>query len=298
MRCIDLFEAPIDNWQVDSDFDQNERIMKAAHKAEYPNRSDVDTFHHWSDSDKRAINDPDTIERIKSAFLKVPYRFNIYFWQSTKSNYDKFLQKGAVHDDWIREVMGEKVLAEIQSLYSPDAITIIMTNNLSDDHKVNMRSSWIMAHRISHSLLYARNGNPGGWDVLHKFEKFIKDITSYAYGVKWPKNLDTHFGYVQHQEMLSIYGFIIGKVFGTMNSARKGKLVNDAEWIHETFSQYLMTGSVTLNPLPSEIHPEEILTVDPVKLEKAQKVWSKFPSAIEKAFDKMLKDAKGGVFVI
>ena len=71
-----LQEAPIGDWDIDSNFDSNEKQM-------------ISQFHgysqekkHWPDADKIAIKNPEVIKKIKIAFDKTPFHFNLYFYQS------------------------------------------------------------------------------------------------------------------------------------------------------------------------------------------------------------------------
>ncbi len=288
-----ISEAPISNWEVDPDLHNNEKEM-------------VSKFHgyeregkHWSDSDKHAITHEPTIEKIKQRFLKVPYDFNFYFWQSTDPDYDPISNIGVVNDQWVVSHMGENVLKNLKTVQSPNSITIVFTGNMSDEYKINMHSPWIVGHRVAHCFLSANNRNEQIWDALHGFENFIETITKYAYGVSWPSQKDySQFSHLMRVEITEIYSKILGSYLGTMASARNNKLVTPYEWYHETFTQWLLQGGIKLNELPAEIHPDETLTTDPRKLAKAKAAWAKFPQAMSQKFDAIMKAAEGQIWIM
>ena len=297
MRIDELFsklniitEMPISNWTVDKDFDSNRETMLA-------NRSEWrDELEHYEDSDIQGIKNPHNVERVINYFKKCPYNFNIYFVHSTQPDYDDFLQIGLVDERWLLKHFGQDIAKRVLSTVSPDSITILITNNMSDENKINLNSPWAIGHRIGHAIIGGRNSK--AHDIFESVEKFIKNIVKFAYSVKWPKNDESSFYHMQNDEYLMIYGLLLGHSLGTMNSARKKKLVQYPEWIYETFVQYLIFGKITLNPLPSQIDAEEVLTNDPKKLDKVTKIWDKFPKSTEKHFAKLLNNAKGKIFVI
>jgi hypothetical protein len=287
-----ITEAPISNFDVDPDFSANEKKMKAqfhGYNKEQP---------MYSEKDKMAITSPAHIQKLKRAFLRVPYSFNLYFWHQAQPDYDPYVQKGIVDDRWIAKHMGKQVLQNISKYDRAASITIIMTGNLSDNYPINFGSSWIMGHRIAHVLIAGNETTAFGHQVIDMFFKFIEHITGTGYGVEWPKDKFSQYGAIMTKEYHEIYGKVLGHALGTMASARNGKLVNGYEWIYETFAQYLLTGKVEFNPLPKDMGEGEILTNDPVKMKKVLKLYNRFPRALESAFAKMLADSVGKTWVM
>lgn len=293
MRYYELFEAPITDWNVDPDFDQREDEM-LSNRSGY--RSDVV---HYDKSDKQAMRNPVVIERAKSAFLKVPYDFNFFFGHATDPNYDRILSKGKVDLEWIEEQLGPKAKAVISETSNSGNITIVFTNNLSDDNKINLRSTWAYAHRMSHSLIYSAKQNSKSWEAIQAVRDFIRSIAVNAYGVKWPRPTGQYnWDQMREMEYWETYVKVLARHLATMNSARQGKIINAYEFIHELFSQWLITGKITMNELPSQIHEDEVLTSDSVKLARAQKALTNFPRIMDRKFHSILDEAKGGIWVI
>lgn len=285
-----LTEAPIEDWTIDPDFNSNEKEM-------------ISKFHgyeqeqkHWSDIDKFALRDPATIQKIKTAFLRVPVKINLYFWQSTNPNYDITLEKGAVDIEWVRNKLGEHAYEYVNKTSSPDSITIIMTNNLSDEHKINFSSPWLVAHRISHALFGV--GNRKDWKLSRYLEDFVYKILKHGYGVQWPDESFGSWWYTVYEDYREIYTKMMGHYIGTMHSARSGKLVQASEWKHETISQYLMTGAIKIKPLPDHFDEGLDLTKDPKKRQLVMKMWANFPKRMAKLIDNELEASKGQIWVM
>lgn len=290
MRIRDIFEAPIGDWTIDPDFDANEREMVSkfsGYEREQP---------HWSDVDKRAIRDPAVVQKVRAAFLKTPHTFDLYFWQSTDPNYDHTLEKGIVEPEWIERVLGSKTAAAVKP--KPGVITVVMTNNLSDDRKVSMRSPWMVAHRIAHAVSGTGKKTIAGFEVSNDFSQFARQLCRIAYGVPWPDQNKSEFDRIMHFEYAEAYMTILGHMLGTMKSARSGHLVQSSEWKHETFSQYLLTGKVSFRPLAERLDSYYVLTTDPAKLARAEKLIASFLKKITKRFDKLLTEAADHVWVM
>jgi len=290
MDLMTLFEAPITHWTVDPDFDRNEAEMIS----DLPDHRD--DLRHYGVADKAAIRDKSVMVAAQRAFGRSPVKFSLYFWQSVEPNYDRFAFRGKVDDDWMQHRLGEQTAHAIRSQTGPDTIGIVMTNNLSDEHKISLKSPWMIAHRIAHALFGERR-NQDGWVIVHMFERFLRKLLTVGYGLNWPDE-DTGFGRMIAQEYSECYGKLMGHTIGTMGSARKGALVSNWEWFYETFAQYLITGKVTLNPLPEHFDEDLDLTSDPRKRYKVQRAWEQFPDKIAEAFDAMLKKSAGSVFVM
>lgn len=280
-----LSESPIGDWQVDPDFDANRSSMLGKRPEV---RQDLE---HWQDSDINAIRSHANVSRVKNVFSKCPFTFNLYFVHSEQVDYDSFMQAGHVDLPWVAKIFGPQIAGRIEAWSSPTAINVIMTNNMSDEDKLSLRSPWMVAHRMAHAIMGGHNTEP-----VQKFEGFIQDITRIGYSIEWP-NEDSHHGRSFAEEYKSTYGKILGYSLGTMNSARRGRLVTVHEWYYETFAQYLITGKVTLKPLPERFDVFG-LTKDPKARYKVQKIWARFPEMIEKTFERSLNDAKGGLWVI
>ena len=271
-----LTEMPIVGWNYAPDMDEREAEMKSKFRGYSQEQL------HYSPADKRAIANP---QKIMKAFSRVPYRFNIYFWQMSNPDYDPYLQKGESSLEWLAEHR-----IDFSPFYQSDSINIVITNNLSDEHKFSFTSPWIFAHRVGHAL------SGKSFDLSLIFEQFCERILPLAYDGYWPS--EDGYGYYMRKEYKEIYTLVFGHHLGTMSSAKNGNLVNGSEWAMETFAQYLITGGVRLNPLPDQISDDEKLTHDPRKLVKIDHLMKEFPKTIMRKFDRILNRSVGKIFVV
>jgi len=291
MRYRDLYastetltEMPIQNWDVSDNFDANEKEMVSKWHG-YENEKP-----HWTDKDKEVLRSPEHIQKIKDVFTRCPHEFNLFFWQGPDPDYDPYLQEGEVDDEFIRRCMGDDA-ERIIALRGTNAITILMTNNLSDERHIPIQSPWMVAHRIAHAL----EGFHG--KLSYVFRDFIRRLLTTGYGVKWP-NEDSNHGRIFAKDYYEIYGKILGTKIGTMKAARHDKFVQMNEWPMETFAQYIVQGRVTTNPLPASLDDAVVLTTNPAKLALAQKTFNNFPKQIARHFESILKNGCGKIFVI
>lgn len=284
-----LTEAPISNWDIDPNMDRNEKAMRDQFVG-YRGEKD-----HFDKSDRAAIDNPKIQNRVINAFRNVPQNINLFFWQIPQPDYDPFLQRGITSLDWIANKMDPELAQRITSSGFENAINIVFTNNLSNEYKINLRSPWIVAHRIAHTLIGGYHNESGEEPVFQHidgaFERYVFNLMRYGYNYEW--SIWNHYVF---EDQMQIIKKEVGKQLGTMKSAREGKLVQAMEWDYETFTQYLITGDVILNPLP-EVLAYEKRTNDPVAWQKAQKLHAVFPTRLKRWYDQLLNASVGKVFL-
>ncbi len=289
MRIIHfLSESPIADWQVDPDFMANREVMRSKRGDDRPD------LEHWDDSDIHAITSARHAARAARAFARCPFKFNFYFLHIPEPDYDPFLQQGRVDPNWIEEHLDETVAARIASWLRADAINVIMTNNLSDEGKITLKSPWTLAHRMGHLILAGRNRDSER--VEHLVSTFVETITRVGYGIGWPKDDGSEFHRLYREELDELYSRIVGHALGTMKSAHVGKLVTGYEWMYEMFAQFIITGKIALRPLPETLGADP-LTRDPRRRASVQRAWARFPHLMDKFCTQTLAEAVGGIWV-
>lgn len=115
---------------------------------------------------------------------------------------------------------------------TPGVITFILTGNWLGQHPL---SPWIIAHRLSHGMngFFTRDAMP---ETFHHFHGFAVRLRA----------LEDEFRAANPGQ--PVWGFLAK--LGTMRSARKNIILNEAEFFHELFAQYLLTGEVRFHMLP------------------------------------------------
>jgi len=287
-----LFESPIMSYKVDDDFEDNQKKMKNTYKSNRDQYNDFKNFHHWHKSDINAIMDPASWENHVTTFAGTKYPFNIYVYQDERPNYDIWMSNFAM------DVNHKNITPEMKNWFKKNdytsRINIILANNLSDEAKVSIKSSWILAHRIGHALLLPDNNNHKTFfsSLIYVMKQYIKRIIVLAYDVAWESEDSEYFNNDIDEFMFEIYSKEMGHELGTMRSARNKRLVNGYEWYVETFVQWLLQGKVTLRPLP-EIFDENVMTKDVNKRKTAHKLWAKMPIVFSRCFEEIMEHSVG-----
>lgn len=285
-----IAEAGLTNWTVDPDLDSNENEMLSRFTG-YDRE-----MRHFSTKEKRAIRDPGYVKRVTATFQRCPVPFSLYFWQSRNPNYDLTAFKGLVNDDWLIKYFGETTTKAIHQQTSHNAITVVLTNNLSDENKVSLTSPWIVAHRIAHAMV-GDSHTDEAIRIQQLMKNFLKQVLISGYDLEWPDE-ESHHGYIFAKDYHEIYGQIMGTLLGTMKSARTNRITSVYEWWYETVTQYIVKGQVTLNPLPDRLDDDLMLTRDVRKRKIALKMWAMLPDRLEKAIIHLLEQGRGKVFVV
>ena len=214
---------------------------------------DFDQKGQFKPVDKRLITHPTTISKAEKVFARIPYDVRLFF--VNKPGIKNQRETGARSPDKIREIMGknaDRVLAG-----SEDAITILYIGNFGVDRV--MMTPWIMAHRFGHAITatnrfaYGTTNVPkDAWSEAEQhFFRTINEILSEAYGIRRatdPGFRQSAVNWDVNPEYNALFNAI-----GTQRSSRENRINRPYEFLYELFAQYLVTGSVKLNPLPQRI---------------------------------------------
>ena len=237
--------------------------------------------------DRKLLMNPKAVQKIKKKWEKTPFDFNIYLLQVAALNKDYLREYGIVEpgsemSKKIRLALGGLSTQEIDQFHelpkrSPrrakmmidappfpnmeDGITILFNGNYGDD-KVPL-TAWMMAHRISHAV--ARPSRGGLGKRIPEYKNFIDSVNymfreivkPYGAGEKLSRYnpLPTGGGYYDFLGQASAertYAYIANQI-GTMKSARDNRINRVAEFYHELFAQYLLTGKITFKKLPRSL---------------------------------------------
>lgn len=288
-KWIDLLESGISQWTVDPRLDDNEaEMMSKFHGYDREMR-------HYSQKEKRIIRQPEYSNTVNAAFSHSPVPFSLYFWQSSNPNYDLTAFQGLVTTEWLHQRLGDETANAILAQTSEDAVTVVFTNNLSDDYKIGLNSPWIVAHRIAHAMVGDSNTAEAS-RVIQLMKSFLKGVLTVGYGCEWP-NDESYYSRLISDDYYEAYGQLMGHTIGTMRSAREGKLVTAYEWFHETVTQFIMTGRVRFKPLPDHFDEGLDLTSHPKRRQAALRAWANMPHRLERVITALLIQGRGKVFV-
>jgi len=196
---------------------------------------------------------PHKVSQLKAQkfFEQTPYDFRLFF--SNVPGTGKFKEYGEMGPNEIRNSFSKEIADQLIN-NSVDAITIMFVGNTGDS-KV-MMTPWIMAHRIGHAInattyrgLRQDKQPKGPWrEAETHFFKGINELLKDYYGKRVVNQFDTQVNWDLRQEYSALFNQI-----GTQKSSRKGLIKRPYEFFYEMFAQYLGTGNITLNRLPSKV---------------------------------------------
>lgn len=216
----ELTEAPISDFSLMGDWDQRQ------------------SFH--SAQDRKLLQNPKAVEKIKAMWNKTDYDFNLMFLNAKEAKDHQEI--GFVDREWLEKNLSQ-YLEEIK--VDPNAINVLHTNNATDA-RVPM-TGWVIAHRLFHAA--SRDTVTGKKKDFHfnevstEFRRTIARILHDGYGLP-------EVGVNTYTESVRLSLF---KSIGTMRSSRDGTLLRSSEFLLEVMAQYILTGRIKFNPLPAEI---------------------------------------------
>lgn len=236
MLATDLFEAPIEDFNLVGDWSRNS------------------SFRH--EQDRKILTNPRAQEQIKHKWSKTIVPFSMYFVNSPEAN--RFTEIGEVDSEWLANKM-PKTFAQIN--IRDDAVNVIFTNN-KGDQRVPM-TAWIIAHRLGHATDRKEGARESEeqQEIRDMVFRYISPIFRDGYGYDYfPDSERRYAGKYRYSastweahrrsEQILVAFF---EAIGTMRSARSKKLRNQFEFFHELFAQYIITGKITFNDLPRHL---------------------------------------------
>jgi len=260
----------------------------------------------FTGTDKKLVPHPKNIEKATRFFEKTPFDFRLFF--SHLKGTGKYSEHGPMTPDEIRKVFGQDSEEIING--SEDAITVVYVGNKGDS-KV-MLSPWMMAHRFGHAIQAgARNQRWHPWVEAEKYffqtinstlaEHYGKVDSGPSYYMGRPKSDQLNYNLTPEYNALF-------NAIGTQRSSKSGQIRRPYEFLYELFAQYLGTGKVTLNPLPTNLtygrkvwgNPTKYMNIKPeYRDELSRKTESdRLAHTMELLFNDVLSDSVGKIFVM
>lgn len=194
--------------------------------------------------DRRLLQNPQHIEKIKQRFANIDYDFNLYFVNQKGVDYvindlsDQFTPQWDKDLAQLAGMTTSETIAKVTGLTvtpDPQAITVLYLSNANVDQTVSM-TPWIVAHRFGHALT----------DRYSSLSPAIKSAME-----RLPHPQSTVASFMAPSERRSKDIFIPLKHVLTMRSARTKVL--DGDVIEELLAQFLLQGRI-LFKLPDWFH--------------------------------------------
>jgi hypothetical protein len=208
-----------------------------------------------------------------------------------------------MNPDQIRQIFGQDAEEIIGG--SGDAITVVYVGNRGDA-KV-MLTPWMMAHRFGHAIQAGARSNRG-WSAWGEAEEhFFRTINGL---------LEEHYNKIPTTrppgrnilyQLTPEYNALFNAI-GTQRSSKTGQIRRPYEFLYELFAQYLGTGRVTLNPLPTNLgygrkvfgNPTKYMNIkrEYMDLDARQRVSDMLAGDMQMLFDDVLSSSVGKIFVM
>ena len=249
--------------------------------------------------DRRLVPHPTNKLKTQKFFEKTPYDFRLFF--SNISGTGKYAEYGPMTTDQIRSIFGKQSDQIIDG--SDDAITVVFVGNKGDARV--MLTPWIMAHRFGHAI-QAGTRNNRGWSTWSEAEKhFFSAVNNMLaeYYSRLSAGFNTNFSLELTPEYNALFNAI-----GTQRSSRTGQIRRPYEFLYELFAQYLGTGTVTLNPLPTNLgygrkvfgNPTQYLNIKPEYRDENERkeASERLANDMNYMFDDVLNSSVGKIFVM
>lgn len=251
--------------------------------------------------DKRLVPHPTNQIKAQQFFEKTPYDFRLFF--SNISGTGKYAETGPVTPQRLQQMFGDQAQPIIAD--SEDAITVVFVGNTGDS-KV-MMTPWIMAHRFGHAIQAGVRGNPG-WSTWGEAEKhFFKAVNTMLAEYYGKAGVNDYYSTPVKYNMTPEYNALFNAI-GTQRSSRSGQIKRPYEFLYEIFAQYLGTGDVTFNPLPTNLGygrknwgtPSQYMNIKPEYRDEGDRAEATQTLAndMHYMFDDVLSSSVGQIFVM
>jgi len=269
--------------------------------ASYKTLGDFDKPGGFRGVDKRLVPHPKSELKAAKFFEQTPYDFRLFF--ANKPGLGQYQEYGPMTPVQIVKVFGEEDAKKILDNHD-DAITVVYVSNRGDQ-KV-MMTPWIMAHRFGHAIQAGTRRDK--WSAWQETEKLFFSTVN--------RLLDEYYGKVgfyfrkadqPNFNLTPEYNALFNAI-GTQRSSRTGQIRRPYEFMYELFAQYLGTGTITLNPLPTNLgygrkvfgNPSKYLNIKPefrdeTELRQASEILAR---DMELMFNDVLGNSVGQVYVM
>jgi hypothetical protein len=252
--------------------------------------------------DKKLVPHPTNILKTQRFLEQTPYDFRLFF--SNIPGTGKYSEYGPMDANQLKQIFGDQADQIING--SDDAITVVFVGN-KGDAKVPL-TPWIMAHRFGHAIQAGvrKNRQWSAWGEAEKhFFSQVNQMLEEYYGKIAQRGYGTSAS--MKTDLTPEYNALFNAI-GTQRSSRSGDIKRPYEFLYELFAQYLGTGKITLNPLPTNLGygrkawgtPTRYLNIKPEYRDEAERreATDVLGRDMEIMFSDVLDHSVGTIFVM
>ena len=171
-----------------------------------------------------------------------------------------------------------------------------------------MLTPWMMAHRFGHAIQAGLRRNNTGWSAWGEAENhFFTNINSMLQDFynKVPQTRPPGRNILF--QLVPEYNALFNAI-GTQRSSRSGEIRRPYEFLYEIFAQYLGTGKVAFNPLPTNLGygrrawgtPTKYLNIKPEYRDEAERknAADRLAYDMELMFNDVLASSVGQIYIM
>lgn len=262
MRLYEITEAPVIDYQTIGDF-------------ENPIDKPGKPTSHFDEVDLKFLIDPKRIDEVFKVFQKLPYNLRLYFLNLPDDPPSPLPQ--VAFKELHRLALTKRIPGFKED---PNSITMIYVGNFTGSPRMPM-TAWMIGHRMTHAIDVAVYKGRHIMDEI-PFGEFFNEINEKVYNGK-------------------MYKGDLAKIVGTTKAFRsKGRSPVFELW-SEHFVQYMITGNVKFNDLPTK-RPDNTyagsaeFTIIPEQYKKYNDLLhGQFKQDLIKSYDKDLSNVVGKI---
>jgi hypothetical protein len=249
--------------------------------------------------DKRLVPHPTNQLKTQRFLEKTPYDFRLFF--SNIPGTGRYSEYGPMDPKTVKIIFGDAGNQIVDG--HEDAITVVFVGNKGDS-KV-MMTPWIMAHRFGHAIQAGHRNvrnNTGAWPQAEQyFFNTVNQMLERCYG-----KIGVRGGSLKW-ELTPEYNALFNAI-GTQRSSRSNEIKRPYEFLYELFAQYLGTGTITLNPLPTNLgygrqawgNPSKYLNLKPELRDEETRQYESQGIAddLSQYFAEVLRSCVGNIYIM
>lgn len=253
MRLYQITETPIEDLQF---------------------KGDLDTEGSFRPDDLRAFRNPKWEVKVRNAFFKTPFKFNLYFYNGKdgkipflpiknsendqeKEEFTRNIRNLSLLKHYAGELPTEQFLSWFKANPKKDEISIVLLHNEGAGRLP--LTPWVLAHRLGHAMGFVgdqqsrgivinpvdmSNTNYRVYEVMIHFENlFSKFLSKYRDSLRKSE----FYKNFKNDDM----GKFALSLVGRSKAVRENNLVGATEFMVELIAEYLIKGEIKLNIPPN-----------------------------------------------
>jgi hypothetical protein len=278
----------------------NEFITEAPLQ-DYVPLGDFEKKGQFNPVDRKLITHPVTYNKTVKFLENTPYNFRLFF--NNSPGLKKYREYGVMNPGEIRNILSKEQADQIINKHE-NAITIVFIGNYGSE--AVMMTPWIMAHRFGHAQSASNRMNYNKTDPWIKAQQYFFSTINELLVNYYAKNV-SRYDPVLNYSLRAEYNALFNAI-GTQRTSRTNQIKRPYEFMYEMFAQYLKDGTITLNPIPSNLtygrkawgNPTKFLNIKPEMRDELSRteISQELSVRLSGLFDRVLRESVGKIYIM